>query len=117
MSFAEGYAMKLKQLARVAGLGVLCAAAGPMTRTNIVVHQKGRAFSTANLTVARGQTVMFENDDNVPHNVMSESTDNAFDLGSQAPGTVTPVTFDKVGVVQVICAIHPRMRMTIVVTH
>jgi plastocyanin len=108
--------MNLKQLMRVVFFGVLCAAAGPILQTNIIVHQKGRAFSTAMVTVVRGQTVTFENDDNVPHNIMSDSTDNAFDLGSQMPGTATPVTFDKVGVVQVICAIHPRMRMTILVT-
>jgi plastocyanin len=109
--------MNLKQLMRVASVGVLCAAAGPILQTSIVVHQKGRSFSAATVTVARGQAVTFENDDNVPHNIMSESSDNAFDLGSQAPGTATPVTFDKSGVVQVICAIHPRMRMTIVVTN
>jgi len=53
----------------------------------------------------------------VPHNIMSASPDNAFDLGSQMPGSATPVSFDIAGVVVVICAIHPRMRMTIVVTN
>jgi plastocyanin len=47
---------------------------------------------------------------------MSKTPDNAFDLGSQMPGTSTPVTFDKAGIVAVICAIHPRMRLTIKVT-
>jgi len=67
--------------------------------------------------VARGEPVVFENDDTVPHNVMSTTPENAFDLGSQMPGNSTPVTFDRVGVVAVICAIHPRMHMTITVTN
>ncbi len=82
-----------------------------------VIRQKGRAFSTSSITVARGTPVTFLNDDNVPHNVLSETPDNAFDLGSQPPGSATPVTFDKAGTVAVICAIHPRMHMTIIVTN
>jgi plastocyanin len=41
---------------------------------------------------------------------------NEFDLGSQPPGASTDVTFDAAGDVQVICAIHPRMKMTLKVT-
>jgi plastocyanin len=81
-----------------------------------VVRQKGRAFSVAAMTLTRGEPVLFLNDDTVPHNVMSTTPDNAFDLGSQMPGNATPVSFDSAGFVVVICAIHPRMRMTITVT-
>lgn len=77
------------------------------------VHQKGRVFSMETLTVGRGEPVEFLNDDTVPHNVMSLTPDNAFDLGSQMPGMATPVSFDKAGDVLVICAIHPRMHMII----
>ena len=47
---------------------------------------------------------------------MSASKGNEFNLGSQAPGTSTDVTFKEAGDVQVICAIHPRMKMTVKVT-
>ena len=83
---------------------------------NRVVHQKGRVFSVDTITVARGEPVMFLNDDTVPHNIMSTSEGNEFDLGAQMPGTATPVTFTQPGIVVVVCAIHPRMRMTITVT-
>jgi plastocyanin len=33
-----------------------------------------------------------------------------------APGVSTPVTFNDEGQVNVICAIHPRMKMTVNVT-
>jgi plastocyanin len=56
------------------------------------------------------------NDDTVPHNIFSVSKGNEFNLGSQAPGASTDVTFKEAGEVQVICAIHPRMKMTVTVT-
>ncbi len=80
------------------------------------VHQKGRQFATEVTAIRKGQPLTFLNDDTVPHNVFSTSGANEFNLGSQPPGSSTDVTFTQVGVVEVICAIHPRMKMTIVVT-
>jgi plastocyanin len=91
---------------------LLCTAAAP----DQIIHQRGRAFSTAALTVARGDQVVFLNDDTVPHNIMSTSNENGFDLGLETPGHAIPVSFTKAGLVTVICAIHPRMHMTITVT-
>jgi hypothetical protein len=51
--------------------------------------------------------------DNVPHNIASTSKGNEFNLGSQPPGASTDVTFTAVGEAQVVCAIHPRMKMMV----
>jgi plastocyanin len=83
---------------------------------NYTVHQRGRQFASELSTVRKDQPVIFLNDDTVPHNVFSTSSGNEFNLGSQPPGSSTEVTFTKVGQVEVICAIHPRMRTTITVT-
>ena len=83
---------------------------------NVTVAQKGRVFSSESLSVKKGDTVVFNNDDSVPHNAVSKSAGNEFDLGYQAPGASTPVTFDKAGDVAVICTIHPKMKLTIHVT-
>jgi plastocyanin len=80
---------------------------------NEVIHQQGRAFSTESVTVKRGEALTFLNDDTVPHNIMSATKGNEFNLGSQAPGSSTDVSFNEVGDVSVICAIHPRMKMTV----
>jgi plastocyanin len=93
--------------------GALCP--GARAGGDRVVHQKGRQFSVENMTVAQGEQVVFLNDDTVPHNIMSTTPDNAFDLGSQMPGSATPVSFDKAGDVAVLCAIHPRMHLVITV--
>ncbi len=81
-----------------------------------VIHQQGRLFSSESITVKKGEAVTFLNDDTVPHNVMSASKGNEFNLGSQAPGSSTDVAFKEAGDVNVICAIHPRMKMLVKVT-
>jgi plastocyanin len=78
-----------------------------------VIHQQGRAFSSESITVKKGEAVTFLNDDTVPHNIMSATKGNEFNLGSLPPGSSTDVTFKDDGDVQVICAIHPRMKMTV----
>jgi plastocyanin len=81
------------------------------------ITQKGKAFSPTDVTVKKGETLMFVNDDNVAHNIYSMSPNNEFNLGSQLPGTSVPVTFDKVGDVDILCAIHPLMKMKVKVTN
>jgi plastocyanin len=83
---------------------------------NQIVNQKGRVFSMQNVTIKKGDSLTFLNDDNVPHNILSSSKGNEFNLGSQLPGTATDVTFKASGDVQVLCAIHPRMKMSVNVT-
>jgi plastocyanin len=83
---------------------------------NLTITQKGRMFSSESVTIKKGDTLTFANDDTVPHNILSTSKGNEFDLGSQPPGSTTEVTFKEVGEAQVICAIHPRMKLTVKIT-
>ena len=98
---------KLITLAVILGLST-----GAFAATE-VIHQQGRAFSSENVTVKKGDPLTFLNDDSVPHNIMSMSRGNEFNLGSQSPGSTTDVVFKEAGDVTVICAIHPRMKMTV----
>jgi plastocyanin len=101
--------MRLPSLTLVilAGLSVGALAA------NTTITQKGRVFSSENIAIKKGDALTFLNDDSVPHNILSTSKGNEFNLGSQSPGASTDVTFKEAGDVTVVCAIHPRMRMTI----
>jgi plastocyanin len=83
---------------------------------NLTITQKGRLFSSESITIKKGESVTFANDDTVPHNIISTSKGNEFNLGSQPPGAATDVTFKESGEAQVICAIHPRMKMTVKIT-
>lgn len=78
-----------------------------------IVSQKNKTFLPGKLTVKVGDTVHFRNDDPFFHNVFSLSDAALFDLGSYPQGESKPVTFEDAGVVEVECAIHPEMHMTI----
>lgn len=80
------------------------------------IRQKGRMFSVDSIAIKAGESLTFLNDDNVPHNIASISKGNEFDLGTQRPGTSTDVAFTEAGDVQVFCAIHPRMKLTVKVS-
>ena len=81
------------------------------------ITQKGKVFSESAITIRRGDVVVFVNDDSVTHNVMSTDSDNEFNIGAQAPGVSTPVTFDKSGEFTILCAIHPRMKLMVKVNN
>jgi len=81
--------------------------------TDYEVAQKNKEFSKKKLIVNVGDTVKFSNDDYFFHNVFSISEVKTFDLGSYPEGESKSVTFDKPGIVEVECAIHPNMKMVI----
>ncbi|MFL6820095.1 MAG: plastocyanin/azurin family copper-binding protein [Bradyrhizobium sp.] len=83
---------------------------------NLTITQKGRLFSSESVTIKKGDALTFVNDDTVPHNIVSTSKGNEFNLGSQPPGASTDVTFKEPGDAQIVCAIHPRMKMTVKIT-
>jgi plastocyanin len=104
---------------RIALCGALLAAAsllvGASDDPRHVVGQVGKQFSTAALTVQRGEAIRFVNDDTVTHNVFSKSEANPFNLKLQPPGDAQDVRFAKPGTVVVRCAIHPMMRLEVTV--
>jgi plastocyanin len=79
------------------------------------LSQRGANFTPAVLPVVRGTQVDMSNDDWVSHNAFSKSTAKAFDLGIYAQDARKVVTFEKVGVVDVFCSIHPRMNAVVLV--
>ena len=81
------------------------------------VTQKGKVFSETEIAIKVGDTITFVNDDNVFHNVLSTHSENKFNLGSLKPGSSTPVTFKAAGDVQILCAMHPSMKMLVKVAN
>jgi plastocyanin len=74
------------------------------------VTQKGRAFRPAEVTIGRGETLAFTNEDSFIHQIY---VDGLFDSEEKAPGEILNETFAKAGTFQVRCHIHPTMRMTV----
>lgn len=77
-----------------------------------VVHMTNYAFKPQTLSVQTGQTVVFQNDDDVTHNV----TADAFKSGDIAGGKSWKYTFDKAGDYSYVCTYHPGMSGTITVS-
>lgn len=89
----------------------------PRPAGHATVTQKNKAFNPNFTVVTRGTDVEFPNWDCFDHNVFSVSkAAPAFDLDRYPKGQSKTRTFDKVGVVQVFCNIHPQMRAIIFVT-
>jgi plastocyanin len=81
----------------------------------LVVDQRDKAFSPAVLPVLVGSTVAFRNSDPVLHNVYSRSESKTFDLGAYSGSQIKSTVFDKVGRVDVFCAIHTNMHTVVLV--
>ena len=94
-------------------LVILCIA--PLGAAEVVINQKDRAFSKSELTLHSGDTIVFKNFDEVTHNVFSVTEGMEFDLRRQAPGGSSSVPFTKVGVAEVRCSIHPKMKLIVTV--
>jgi len=77
------------------------------------IRQKGKVFSEAEVTIKKGESLLFVNDDSIAHNVLSTSPAHRFNLGLIQPGNATPVTFKNTGELNIICAIHPTMKMAV----
>ena len=79
--------------------------------------RKNKAFIPSFTVIPVGTDVEFPNWDSFDHNVFSTSkAAPAFDLDRYPKGQSKTRTFEKVGIVQVFCNIHPQMRAIIVVT-
>jgi plastocyanin len=79
------------------------------------VIQMDRRFMPRVISVTPGTAVEFRNRDLVYHNAFSVSVAKRFDLGRYPPGKADTVMFDRAGVVNVHCDIHPDMSGYVVV--
>ena len=105
--------VELRALAGSAVLAALLAAgpsaAGAETRT---VTIEGMKFAPEAVTVKRGDTVVWENRDLVPHTATARG---AFDSGPIAAGKSWRFVAAKAGRYEVVCTLHPTMKSTLVV--
>ncbi len=80
-----------------------------------LMDQRELKFIPRVLAVQVGTVVEFPNNDKTFHNVFSTSEAKKFDLGLYLPGKSRSVTFDRAGVVQILCNVHPSMEAYVVV--
>jgi plastocyanin len=110
-------AFRLRRLIAVAlgaavivGLGTLVGLALPQYS----ISQKGREFHPGQIAIKRGETIQIVNDDgDLLHHAYVDSPKFSFDSGDQEPGSKTDITFPVAGDFDVLCAIHPKMRLAV----
>ena len=102
-------------------LGLLAAAAlltlgtwAGMAQSQFVISQKGREFRPGTIAIKRGGSVQIVNDDlDLRHHAYVDSDAFKFDSGDQEPGSKTNIVFPIAGDFEVLCAIHPKMKLTV----
>ena len=86
---------------------------------NGVGNSQGLNYLPASVTVAKGGSVVWKNNDPVPHTVTSTSVTSgasSFDSGNMNANATYTVTFTFDGTYQYKCSYHPWMHGTVIVT-
>jgi len=117
MTFSDAMRRVRRPLAVVLAAAGVVIAAGTMVGLALppyAISQKGRQFHPGEISIRRGETLQIVNDDgDLLHHAYIDSPKFAFDSGDQQPGTKTDITFPTLGDFEVLCAIHPKMRLVV----
>jgi plastocyanin len=98
---------------------LLLAATAAHAEDHLII-QKNKAFeqngvAIEDLKVRAGDTLTFTNNDVVTHNIFSKDGANQFEIPKQEPGITATVTMKAPGDVNIRCAIHPKMKLHVIV--
>jgi plastocyanin len=80
----------------------------------VSMDQKGLKFVPHVVAIQKGQTVLFQNSDNVRHNIFTPDGDK-YNLGTWGQGESKTHTFTTTGIFHQLCNVHPEMGGVIVV--
>ncbi len=86
---------------------------------NGVGSSQGLNYLPASVTVAKGGSVVWRNNDPVPHTVTATTVPTGashFDSGNMNPNATYTVTFTVDGTYNYVCSYHPWMHGTVIVT-
>ena len=77
------------------------------------IVQKARAFHPAEVSINRGESLTFTNNDEFIHQIYSKSDSFNFDTDEKNPGENITETFTASGTFEVHCHIHPKMKLVV----
>jgi len=92
------------------GSGKSAQAPAQVTEKNMVTIQEFK-FNPAEITIQKGETITWINEDSATHNV----TGTAINSGSLAKGQSFKQTFNDTGTFDYSCTVHPNMKGKIIV--
>jgi cytochrome c peroxidase len=77
------------------------------------VSQKDRRFMPGAVILKVGEALRILNDDTRVHNVRVDGVGKSFNSDAQNPGDTVTIGFDQPGQYDIICGIHPEMRLSV----
>jgi plastocyanin len=93
---------------------LLGAIVGVRAAATITVSQHGLNFTRSSVALAKGDRIVWTNEDDVIHNIhIFGPGDDQKDLGLQKPGATLSYTFAQAGSYSVRCNIHPSVKMAV----
>jgi plastocyanin len=104
---SRGQATRRELLALMGAAVLLAATRAGAKATEHRVSIKGLAYQPAQLTVKRGDVIVWTNDDPYPHTVTDQGV---FDSNSIAAGASWRYTASKAGNFPYTCTFHPNMK-------
>jgi plastocyanin len=94
-------------------LVVLAAAPALAANETHTIVQRGRAFHPGEVTINRGDSLTFTNEDDFIHQIYSQGPGYSFDTDEKNPGENITETFTASGTFEVHCHIHPKMKLVV----
>jgi plastocyanin len=105
---------RMGTIALAGGAMLLGFATGSLAIGQYTVSQKGREFTPKEMTLKRGEAMTIVNDDaDLRHHAYIAADNFTFDSGDQEPGSKTSISFPVIGTFDVLCAIHPKMKLVV----
>ncbi|MFM9864234.1 MAG: plastocyanin [Micropepsaceae bacterium] len=109
-------ALRATLISVAAAAASLALTAIALAGTSRDVQQRGRMFDPGEVSVVKGDTLRIVNNDaDLLHHAYVESSSFNFDSGEQQPGTSVDIKFTQPGQFEVLCGIHPKMRLAVTV--
>jgi len=103
--------MRLILVAVCAALGMAVSTAGAADSNVVSIEMRQQSFIPEKVVVKPGATVMWTNDDTIPHSVTAN--DGSFDSGPILPGQSFKWVANANGDVAYHCIYHPSMTATL----
>lgn len=88
-------------------------ATGALAGEGVQIRQKDWKFRPDAVEITQGGTLEISNDDPRMHHLYVDSPDFTFDSGEQPSGKTVVIEFPRSGDYEVLCAIHPKMKLTV----
>ena len=81
----------------------------------LAISQKKRTFNPSEIAIRKGDTLHIANDDLFIHQVYVDDPAFKFESAEAAPGANVDIRFTTAGGFDVLCHIHPKMKLHVTV--